>query len=77
MTREEKVALAVPRRDPEVMDIDRMKRQGVCFNCGTKGHIAARCPEPRKERKYFRRRVGLEKEVDEMLTDEMREFIRS
>ena len=49
-----------------------MKRQGVCFNCGTKGHIAARCPEPRKERKHFRRRVGLEKGVDEM-----REFIRS
>ena len=71
------MALAVLRRDPEAMDIDRMKRQGVCFNCGTEGHIAARCPEPRKERKYFRRRVRLEKEVDEMLTDEMREFIRS
>ena len=70
--REEKGALVVPRRDPEAMDIDRMKRQGVCFSCGTKGHIAARCPEPRKERKHFRRRVGLEKGVDEM-----REFIRS
>jgi len=54
-----------------------MKRQGVCFNCGTEEHIAVRCPEPRKERKYFRRKVGLEKEVDEMSTDEMREFIRS
>ena len=71
------MALAVPRQDPEVMDINRMKMQGVCFNCGTKGHIAVRCLEPRKKRKYFRRRVGLEKEVDEMSTDEMREFIRS
>ena len=71
------MALAVPRQDPEAMDINRMKRQGVCFNCGTKRHIAVRCPEPRKERKYFRRRVGLEKEVDEMSTDEIREFIRS
>jgi len=77
ITREEKVALAVPRQDPEAMDIDRMKRQGVCFNYGTKGHIAARCPEPRKERKYFRRRVGLEKGVNEISTDKMREFIRS
>jgi len=59
------------------MDIDRMKRQGVYFNCGKKEHIAARCPEPRKVRKYFRRRVGLEKGVDEMSTDKMREFIRS
>ena len=54
-----------------------MKRQGVCFNYSTKGHIAARCPEPRKERKYFRRRVGLEKGVNEILTDKIREFIRS
>jgi len=77
ITQEEKVALAVLRQDPEAMDIDRMKRQGVCFNCGTKGYIAVRCPEPREERKYFKRRVGLEKGVDEMLTDEMREFIRS
>jgi len=27
ITRKEKVALAVPRQDPEAMDIDRMKRQ--------------------------------------------------
>jgi len=59
------------------MDIDRMKRQGVCFNCGIKRHITARYLKPRKERKYFKRRVGLEKGVDEMSTDKMREFIRS
>ena len=71
ITQEEKVALAVLRQDPEAIDIDRMKRQGVCFNCGTKGHIAVRCPEPREERKYFKRRVRLEKGVDEMSTDKM------
>jgi len=71
------VALAVLRQDPEAIDIDRIKRQGVYFNCGIKEHIAAKYPKLRKERKYFRRRVRLEKEVNEMLTDEMREFIRS
>jgi len=31
--------LVVSRRDPDAMDIDMMKRQGMCFNCEVKGHI--------------------------------------
>jgi len=45
--RGDRLDLVVLRRDPDAMDIDMMKRQGMCFNCGVKGHIAARCPEPR------------------------------
>jgi len=39
------------------MDIDMMRKQGMCFNCGVKGHITTRCPEPKKERKFFERRI--------------------
>ena len=40
--RGDRLDLVVPRQDPNAMDIDMMKRQGMCFNCGVKSHIAAR-----------------------------------
>jgi len=51
------------------MDIDIMKRQGMCFNCGVKSHIVARCPEPRKKRKFFGRRTELERSGKEKLKE--------
>ena len=30
------------------MDIDRAKRQGLCFNCQERGHLAKDCPKPRR-----------------------------
>jgi len=65
------------RRNPNAMDIDSMRKQGICFNCGIKGHIVAKCPEPRKEKKFFGRKLDLEKSVDDLTVDEMRELIRS
>ena len=57
--------LVVPRQDHNAINIDMMKRQGMCFNCGVKGHIAARCPKPRKERKFFGRKTELERSGEE------------
>jgi len=31
--RGDRLDLVVPGRDPDVMDIDIIKRQGMCFNC--------------------------------------------
>jgi hypothetical protein len=49
------VALGSPRELPGVtqgsgvpMDIDRARRQGLCFNCQQRGHLARDCPEPRR-----------------------------
>ena len=68
--RGDRLNLVVLRWDPNAMDIDMMKRQGMCFNCGVKGHIAARCPEPRKERKFFGRRTKLERSRKETLKED-------
>jgi len=65
------------RCDPNAMDIDSMCKQGICFNCDIKGHIVAKCPEPRKERKFFGWKLDLEKLVDDLTVDEMQELIRS
>ena len=46
-----KLVLDVPRRDPNMMDIDRCKETKRCYNCGETGHLAARCSKPRKERR--------------------------
>jgi len=74
--REDRSTLVVPRRDPNAMDIDMMRKQGMCFNCGVKGHIAARCPEPKKERKFFGRRIESGRSVDEMSETELREWVK-
>jgi len=59
------------------MDIDSMHKQGICFNCSIKGYIVAKCPEPRKERKFFERKIDLEKSVNDLTIDEIQELIRS
>jgi len=59
------------------MNINSMHKQEICFNCGIKGHIVAKYPEPRKERKFFGRKLNLEKSVDDLTVDKMRELIRS
>jgi len=56
--------------DPNTMDIDNMCKQGICFNCGIKGHIAAKCPKPRKKRKFFGRKLDSEKLVDDLTVDQ-------
>ena len=68
--RGDRLDLVVLRQDPDAMDIDMMKRQGMCFNCGVKGHIVARCPKPRKERKFFGRRTKLERSREETLKED-------
>jgi len=62
--------LVVLRRDPDAIDIDMMKRQGMYFNCGVKGYIAAKYPEPSKERKFFGKRTELEMSGEETLKED-------
>ena len=38
---------APPPRDPNAMDIDRARAQGLCFKCGKRGHISRDCPDNR------------------------------
>jgi len=68
--RGDRLDLVVPRRNPDTMDIDMMKRQEMCFNYGVKGHITIRYPEPRKERKFFGRRTELERSGEETLKED-------
>src|SRR4051794_23038903 len=37
------------------MDIDRARRQGLCFNCQERGHLAKDCPKPRRQPQGARR----------------------
>jgi len=62
--------LVVLRRDPDAIDIDMMKRQGMYFNCRVKGHIAAKYPEPSKKRKFFGKRTELEMSGEETLKED-------
>lgn len=49
-----------PRKDPNAMDVDKMKlerekflklrAEGKCFNCEQTGHMSSKCPKPRKEK---------------------------
>jgi hypothetical protein len=46
------------------MDIDTMKRQGLCFNCKQKGHLSKDCKELKKPRVFFNRNVNTEKKEE-------------
>jgi len=46
-----KLVLDVPRRNPNVMDVDRCREMRRCYNCGETGHLTARCSKPRKEKR--------------------------
>jgi len=74
--RENRSTLVVLRQDPNAIDIDMMRKQDMCFNCGVKGHIAVRCPEPKKERKFFGRRIESGRSVDEMSETKLREWVK-
>jgi hypothetical protein len=37
-------------RDPDAMDIDLARREGRCFKCGERGHLARNCMSERRER---------------------------
>jgi len=63
--KEDKLNLVVLRQDPDVMDIDMIKRQEMYFNCEVKGYITIRCLEPRKEKKFFGKRIKLKRLVEE------------
>ena len=63
--KEDKLDLVVLRQDPDVMDIDMIKRQEMYFNCEVKGYITIRCLEPRKEKKFFGKRIKLKRLVEE------------
>ena len=52
----------IPRRDPNVMDVNRCRETRRCYNCEETGHFAARCSKLRKERREEVRIVKREKE---------------
>jgi len=58
------------------MNIDIMRRQGIYFNCKEKRYIAAQYSKPRKSRRYFRRKLKIEKSVNKMIEGELRKFIK-
>ena len=63
--KEDKLDLVVLRQDSNVMDIDMIKRQEMYFNYEVKGYITIRCLEPRKEKKFFGKRIKLKRLVEE------------
>ena len=55
------------------MDIERARREGLCFNCGEKGHLSRDCLKPRKSTRTYARRVvdGLSEEDHKDLLAEL------
>ena len=51
---EEEETQSGPRRNPPGVQ----GFQGICYNCGTKGHSADRCPEPKKTGREARKARG-------------------
>ena len=55
------------------MDINALKKEGKCFNCGKKGHMACECPEKKKEQKpLFNRKMG--RDLDTTNPDKTEQF---
>ena len=53
-----------------------IRKQSMCFNCGVKGYIAARCSEPKKKRKFFGKRIESGRLINEMSETELREWVK-
>ena len=58
------------------MNIDVIRRQGIYFNYKEKRHIVSQYSKPRESRKYFRRKLKIEKSVNKMIERELRNFIK-
>ena len=58
------------------MDINAMRKQDICFNCKEKEHIAAWYLKLKKSRKYFGKKLKIEKSVDKITKGELKEFIK-
>jgi len=54
------------------MDINVMRKQDICFNCKEKEYIAARYLKPKKSRKYFGKKLKIEKSVDKITKEELK-----
>jgi hypothetical protein len=48
------------------MDIDRAKRDHLCFNCGKPGHMRNKCPDPPK-RTFNARLLAMDLTEEEQL----------
>jgi len=59
-----------------MMDINMMRRQSIYFNYKKKEHITAQHPKPRESRKYFGRKLEMEKLVDKITEEELIEFVK-
>lgn len=53
-----------------------MRRQSIYFNYKKKEHITAQHPKPRESRKYFGRKLEMEKLVDKITEEELIEFVK-
>jgi len=53
-----------------------MRRQGICFNCKEKEYITAWCPKLREPRKYFGKKLEIEKSVGKITKEKLRKFVK-
>ena len=76
------VSRRVQERDPDAMDIDRLsrdqvdkyRREGRCFNCGMKNHMARECQRRNNRRnaqsgRFERRNIRQTEPYDDIPTD--------
>lgn len=52
------------------MDVDAMRRAGICFYCRKKGHIARNCPDPDA------RRFNLRSLAEELTSEDLEDLVR-